>query len=95
MSDELKLHKAKERKAYAETLLRNELLSEAFKTLEQNYIKAWSGSNPADADARENYYRAVQILGDVRRHLLNTVSAGTLAEKELADLANKGRPRAA
>lgn len=93
--DEHKLIKARERKAIAEQLLRNELLSEAFVELEKGYINAWGKSDPLQPEARENYYRAVQILGDVRRHLLNIVHNGKIAEKELADLANKFRPRAA
>jgi len=81
--------------AQAETLLRNELLTEAFKTLEADYIKAWSGTDPAQSEARENLWRAVQILGDVRRHLLKVANNGKIAQRELVDLLEKFRPRAA
>ena len=81
--------------AQAETLLRNEFLTEAFKTLEADYINAWSGTDPAQSEARENLWRAVQILGDVRRHLLKMANNGKIAQRELADLLGKFRPRAA
>jgi len=81
--------------AQAEALLRNELLTEAFKVLEADYIKAWSGTDPTQGEARENFWRAVQILGDVRRHLLKVANNGKIAQRELADLAEKFRPRAA
>jgi len=81
--------------AQAESLLRNELLTEAFKVLEADYIKAWSATDPSQADARENFWRAVQILADVRRHLLKLANNGKIAQRELADLADKFRPRAA
>ena len=80
---------------HAEALLRNELLTEAFKALEADYIKAWSGTDPAQSEARENLWRAVQILGDVRRHLLKVANNGKIARRELTDLAEKFRPRAA
>lgn len=95
MIDEVKLNKEKQRGAQAEQLLRNEMLTEAFKTLEQDYIKAWAGTEPSDVQARENFWRATQILGDIRRHLLKVAQHGKLAQKQLNDLANQFRPRAA
>jgi len=90
-----KLQSAIARGAQAETLLRNELLAEVFKVLEADYIKAWSATDPSQSEARENFWRAVQILGDVRRHLLKLANNGKIAQRELADLADKFRPRAA
>lgn len=95
MTDEHKLIRDKGRGQRAKSLLENEMMVEAFKALEADYIKAWAGTDPSQAAARENYYRAVQILGDVRRHLLKVATNGTLAERELDNLANQFRPRAA
>jgi len=95
MTDESKLNKAKERGAQAEALLRNELLTEAFKTLEGEYIAAWGSTHPNEAETRENLWRATQILGDVRRHLIKVANDGKLAQRELADLAARFQNRAA
>jgi putative heme iron utilization protein len=89
-----KLQSAIAKGAQAETLLRNDLLAEAFKVLETDYIKAWSATDPSQGEARENFWRAVQILGDVRRHLLKVANNGKIAQRELADLAERFRPHA-
>jgi hypothetical protein len=41
--------------------------------------------DPSQGEARENFWRAVQILGDVRRHLLKAANNGKIAQRELAD----------
>lgn len=93
--DEARLQEARARGMRAEALINDELLSEAFKTLEATYIKAWSATDAAQADSREHFWRAVQILGDVRGHLMKAIANGKVAQRELTDLANKFRPRAA
>jgi hypothetical protein len=95
MTDELKLNRAKERGAQAEMLLRNEMLAEAFKQLEAQYLAAWGATHAHEVEARENLWRATQILGDVRRHLIKVVNDGKLASKELADLSARFQNRAA
>ena len=95
MADEFKLRKDLERGSHAEMLLRDELLTEAFKTLEAAYIEEWGRSEFSQVEKRENLWKSTQILGDVRRHLLKVASNGKLAKKELNDLADKFRPRAA
>ena len=95
MTDELKLNRAKERGAQAEALLRNEMLGEAFKTLEGQYITAWGATHAHEVETRENLWRATQILGDVRRHLIKVVNDGKLANKELSDLAARFQNRVA
>jgi len=71
------------------------MMQEAFRQLEADYIKAWGSTDHSLVEARENLWRATQILGGVRRHLLKVAQNGKLAEKQLDDLENKFRPRAA
>jgi hypothetical protein len=94
MIDEGKLNLARERGAQADLLLRNDLLQEAFKTMEADYIKAWAATEPSQAEARENFWRALQILADVRRHLIMVSNGGKLAQQELAELATRFQPKA-
>lgn len=86
-TDENKLHAAVDRQAQAESLMRNELLTEAFMKLEELYITAWRGSAALDTEAREKLWQAVQIVGKVRGHLTSIVANGRLAQREIEDLA--------
>jgi hypothetical protein len=95
MTDESKLLIAQDRGAKAEELMRNELLIEAFKTAEAAYILAIVKSEPSETDLRENCYTAIQILGDVQKHIKTAISNGKMARKELDDLANRRKPKAA
>lgn len=88
-----KLTAAKARGEKAEALLKDELLSESFKELETSYIRHWSSTEAAETVARENYWRAVQILGDVRKHLAMVATNGRIAAKELDQLGGLNRLR--
>jgi len=62
----------------------NEALQEAFDRLKQNYIAAWSGSNPeAGAEAREKLYFAYQATEFVERELKIMLDNGKHAAREL------------
>ncbi len=75
----------------AQTQLDDELISEAFTSLEKKYLKAWGETHPSEVAAREHYWQAVQILGDVRAHLGKVASSGRLAQKELDNLGGLNR----
>lgn len=84
MSDEVKLSAIRSRGERARALLDNDLLNEAFASLEAFYIDAWkTNARGAGPDGRERLWQAVQVLGDVRDHLEKMVSDGHLAEAEL------------
>lgn len=95
MIDELALNKSIERAARAQALQRDELLTEAFATLDHDYLAAWRQTHARDQDARERLWLATQVLAKVRDHLQRIVSGGKLAERELRDLAGaSSMPRA-
>jgi hypothetical protein len=50
------------RGARAEALIKNELLQEAFKKLEDDYVAAWKTWPAADAAGRERLWQAVNVL---------------------------------
>ncbi len=89
--DETKLHRDKERGAQAEAFMRSEIVRDAFKTMEQQYVQAWAGSQVHDQEARENFYRAIQQLGDFKHHFESVLTNGRLAEAELTALAHRFR----
>lgn len=93
MSDESTLERATRRATRAETLLDDELLSEAFNTLEENYIAAWRATTVNDAAGREKLFLAINIVGKVRDHLAGVVANGKLARAELKELAETAERR--
>jgi hypothetical protein len=87
MTDEIALNRAVGRAAQAQRLLEDELLHEAFATLDRDYTKAWRETAARDTDARERLWQAVNIVGKVRDHLTMQVASGKLAQRQLDDLA--------
>ncbi len=86
-----KLNAAINRRAQAETLLRNDLLQSAFKNLEADYLKAWGATTTTETEAREVLWRAVQILGDVQKQLHTMIADGKIAQAEINRLAGINR----
>jgi hypothetical protein len=74
MSDENRLDQAAAKAVRAQDLLDNELLTEAFTTLEQNYVVAWRTTTIEDVSGREKLFLAINIVGKVRDHLTATVA---------------------
>jgi hypothetical protein len=93
MSDESRLDQAAARAVRAQELLENELLSEAFSALEENYTAAWRATTIDDASGREKLFLAINIVGKVRDHLAAVVANGKLAQAELKELAQVAERR--
>jgi hypothetical protein len=83
MSDEFALNRDINRAAQAQALLDNDLIKEAFATLEADYIAAWRETSARDTDARERLWQALQLVGKVRGHLAGVVAGGRFAQAEL------------
>lgn len=86
MPDEIALQREVNRAQKATHLLENDLLKEAFKTLEQNYIDFWRQTKPEDQLAREKAFIAINIVGKVRDHMHAVIQNGKLAQAELNKL---------
>jgi len=91
--NETKLGEASAKAVRAQDLLDNELLSEAFKGLEDNYTAAWRATTIDDVGAREKLFIAINIVGKVRDHLATIVTNGKLAQAELKELAQVAERR--
>ena len=78
-----KLREEVDRGARAATLLRDELLIEAFDTLETEYIAAWRDTEEAQSDRREKIFLMLKSLSGVRSHLESVAMTGDLARREL------------
>jgi hypothetical protein len=84
-----KLQTSISRGARAEALIKNELLQEAFKKLEDDYVAAWKTWPAADAGGRERLWQAVNVLGKVKDHLARMAADGKLARRQLSELVHK------
>lgn len=87
MTDEFSLTRAAAKATHAQQLLGDELLIEAFKSLEDSYNAAWRNTTIDDVSGREKLFLAINIVGKVRDHLTKVVSDGKLATAELRELA--------
>ncbi len=88
MTDETKLAQAAAKAVRAQDLLGNELLSEAFKALEDSYTAAWRATTIDQMAAREKLFLAINVVGKVRDHLTTVLTDGKLAAAELKALAD-------
>jgi hypothetical protein len=93
LADESALVRAMTRAARAKALLADELLAEAFEALPKAYFDGWRNSPPRDTDGRERLWQAAQIVGLVKHHLEAIVADGSLAKRELDDIARLGERR--
>lgn len=88
----MKEGKARETIARAEkaaSLLRNDILAEAFESLEADFIEAWKQSPVNDSQNRERLYMLCQNLQAVRAYLEKIVTDGKLANSQLEELQNR------
>jgi len=87
MTDEIALQRAAAKASRAQALLEDEMLKEAFDSLESAYTSAWRSTTIDDVTGREKLFLAINVVGKVRDHLTAIVSNGKLAARELRDLA--------
>jgi len=87
MIDEGKLHQETARAIQAEGALNNDIIREAFATLEQSYIEAWKSTTIEDVTGREKLFLAINVVGKVKQHLQAVVNDGKLAAHQLRELA--------
>lgn len=93
IGDEDKLSKAAARGMRAQNLLDDELLAEAFKSLESSYTAAWRATKINQVGEREKLFLAINIVGKVRDHLHSAVTSGKLAAAELREIAETAERR--
>lgn len=86
MVNEDKLRIDAARATRAQQLMENELLKEAFATLEQSYVDRWRASRVGEDAVREKLFIAINVIGKVKDHINSIVSNGAIAKKELDEL---------
>lgn len=89
MTDELKLHRDISRGARAKALAEDDILKEAFATLEASYLAAWRNSHVNATTDREKLFLAVNIIGKVKENLQAVIANGKVAEADLKMLTER------
>lgn len=67
----------------ARAILEDELVREAFATLERRILESWSASRPEDWAAREGAYRDLHAARAFRAELERLIRDGQVAGREL------------
>lgn len=91
MSDEDKWHSDLGRAKRAQLLMDDELLQEAFSSLEDHYTKLWRESVFKDADGRERCFYLIAALNQVKGHLQQVLDGGKNAVQNIEWLAKVRR----
>lgn len=77
----------------AQDLLDNELLKDAFKTLEESYIATWRSTSVDNVTGREKLFLAINVIGKVQEHLAKVAADGRLAAAEIRQMADEQERR--
>lgn len=67
---------------YANSVLKNPAIDEAFKRSENEIFNAWKNSPPKEETAREHLYYRMEGLSLVRLHLKKMIQAMLIEEKK-------------
>ena len=70
----------------ARVLINDPLLTEAFETLERQYVEAWKQTDALNVAGKEKLHLAVNIIGKVRQHLTRVINDGALARKQIEEI---------
>jgi hypothetical protein len=88
VASEDKLRMDQERGAKAKALLNNELLQEAFSSIEKALLSEWRQTAPDDNQRREDAWRSLKLLENLQSSLKRTVLTGEHSSKELLKMKN-------
>lgn len=83
MTDEIGLQRKISRGQKAKALIEDEVLNEAFNTLEKSYLDFWRTTDVKDFRAREAIFIAVNQVEKLKSHLHAVLSDGKIADIEL------------
>ena len=70
---------------HAAQLLNDELLQEAFATIEKELTNQWANSPARAADDREKLWLMLKLLSRVQLHLQSTLETGQIAQATLGE----------
>lgn len=72
--------------ANAKRILEDDLVKNAFDLIESNLMATWKASKADDHEGREECWRMLHALNEVKRHFITAIQTGQMAEHELSIL---------
>lgn len=75
-----------QRAVYAQSLLDNEILQEAFDTMKEQFIKEWSNTSVTDVQRREDAWRMLKVIDKVNEHLRYLIANEKLKNDNITKL---------
>ena len=87
--NEGKLASEMERGHKADLLMKNELLQEAFETLENEFTTAWKQTTYDQVVERDRLYNLCQALDSLKSYLASVAQNGRMAENQLNQMRGK------
>tara|TARA_Y100000296_G_scaffold36285_1_gene42033 strand:+ start:443 stop:730 length:288 start_codon:yes stop_codon:yes gene_type:complete len=86
MNEEHQLSTELQRGVKAKLLLEDPLLTEAFQTLEDEYLSAWKQSSVEATEQREKIWLMYATISEVKAQLTTVVTTGDMAKAQLEAL---------
>lgn len=83
--DDRNLMREIDRARLAKEVVENPMFAEAFDRLSAQMRDEWEASPARDTEGRERLWLAVNLLGKVRSHLLETMQTGQMARMQLEE----------
>ena len=83
---------SEEQKQYAKELLQSAAIASIFDELEASYTEAWKGSSITDTEFREDKYRMIRALHDLRSNIYS-IAKGDEVKAYNSRLANNSKLR--
>jgi hypothetical protein len=71
-----------ERAHRAGLLLDNEIFKESLDLIQKNIIAEWQNSKSHDKEGREDCYRQLKSLNEIKRHIESVLNTGKMAQKQ-------------
>ena len=83
MVDKLRAAEQRSRGEEAKSIINSPLFKDAFSILDAEIINSWRESKPEDEKLRHDAYLMQDLLHSLRRHFVQVMSTGKMAEAEL------------
>lgn len=93
MTDEVKLRQQADRGERAKRVLENELVKEAFESMEKTIMDAWRLSAADEDGARNNAYLMYRLLQNLKQQFAHMVATGEAANKQLLQINDPSKIR--
>lgn len=73
----------KQRAARVRTFLEDPVIAEAFQAIERRHLDTIVNSQPAEVDRRENAYRSIHAISQLKQELQSVITDATFEERQI------------